>query len=540
MSLLIIKGQVFTGLPPYNELQEAILIKNNTIIFVGPYNKALKRAKGENAKELDFGDHLITPGFIDSHCHLSLAGLYARTGIDLRDVNSFDEIKEIIRNELKTNKNIIYAYGFDESAIGKMLNRWELDEIDSSVPIIIEHISGHMLIANSEALRKAGLKKDTPNPPGGLIERDENGKPTGILKDSAMNLVLKILPSPAMEDWIRGILKAQEMWLQGGFTAIEDTGTFGSWNYIFNAYRTLDEKGELKLRARVAYTISNALESKKALEEVQSSKGYESDHLKTNLVKLFYDGSGLARTALLYEDWCHDGKPMKGFKGIRTFDPKDLEKVLHLFLNNDVRVTIHAIGDRAVDEVITSYMKVFGRKRFDKCALSIIHAILVSQKALDLLGPLGICVKAQPNFMYTHGHIYASNLCKSRSKRAFPLRSFLKRGIIVAGSTDTPFVGRPNAREGIYGAVFRRPRIGYETYSFGNKESITFPEALSLYTTLGAKAIGMDNLIGTLSPGKRADLVVWNLRTLKPAEDQILNMKPLKVFVGGKVVVDNL
>ncbi len=540
MGLLIIKGQVFTGLPPYNEPKEAILIKDDTILFVGSYSEALKKVNGENIEELDFGDHLITPGLIDSHCHLSLAGLYAMTGVDLRDVTSFDEIKEKIRSEIKAGKSIVYAYGFDESSIGKTLSRWELDEIDSSTPIIVEHISGHMLIANSEALRRAGIRRDTPNPPGGLIERDESGEPTGILKDSAMNLILKILPSPTMEDWIRGIEKAQEMWLRGGFTSIEDTGTFGSWDYIFKAYRTLDERGELKLRVRVAYTISNASESKEALKRVQDSKGYESEHLKTNLIKLFYDGSGLARTALLYEDWCYNGKPLKGFKGIRTFDPKDLEKVLHLFLNNNIRVAIHAIGDRAVDEIITSYMNVFERRSFNRCALSIIHAILVSQKALDLLGPLGICIKTQPNFMYTHGHIYASNLCESRSRRAFPLRSFLKKGVTVAGSTDAPFVGRPNASEGIYGAMFRKPRIRHEVYSFGKEESITFTEALLLYTAFGAKAIGMDDLVGTLSPGKKADLVVWNLRTLEPTEDQVLNMKPLKVFVGGKVVVDNL
>ncbi len=535
---LIIRGQIYTGLSPYNVVQEAVLIEGDTIAFVGSFNDAVKKVKDNNFEVLDFDNNLVTPGLIDSHCHLSVAGLYIETSIDLGKASNIDEIKDIIRSEIRKGKKWIYAYGFDEGLFGRILNRWDLDDVDQNIPIIVEHVSGHMVIANSEALRRAGITKDTLDPQGGLIEKDEKGEPTGILKDTAMDLVLKILPPPTQDQWTRGILKAQRLWISNGFTSIEDTGTFGAWENIINAYRILNERGDLKIRVRVAYAISNVSEAERAFKKVLSSKVYEDSHLRTNLIKIFYDGSGLARTALLYDDWCMNGKPMKNFKGIRVTEPSDLEKMLKLFLDNNMRVAIHAIGDRAVDEITESYKRSFDRKKVKECSLSIIHAILVSKKGLDFLSDLKICVKTQPNFIYTHGHIYASNLCEYRTKRSFPLRSLLNQEVITAGSSDAPFVGSPNAGEGLYGAVFRKPRLKDKMFDYGSEESISFPEALAMYTSLAAKAIGMEDIVGSLVPEKKADLVVWNLNTLHPTEKQVLGMKPLKVFIGGKLVFE--
>ena len=528
---LIIRGTIFTG-KANSPLQEAILVRDNTIVFVGSFSEAKRRTT--NAKVMDFGQKLVTPGLIDAHCHMSLAGLYMEIGIDASHVGSIGELLDLIRSKL-SSREWIYVYGLSESKLRerRLPTRWDLDEVAPSKPVVVEHASGHLVIANTEALRRAGITRHTRSPPGGLIDRDEQGEPTGILYDAAMSLVLEKMPPPHHNDWVRGLSKAQRIWVQRGFTAVEDTGTFQAFESILNAYKELESRGELVIRARVAYAISSVKELGEAIESITRYRGMDTEWLRTNLVKFFYDGSGLARTALLYDDWCKDNKPEKGNKGLRVMEPEDAYKIITTSIGNDIRVAVHAIGDRAVDEILDVAKKA-NEARLKDCALSIVHAILVTRNAVKQMRSLSVCVKTQTGFIYSHGDTYASNLCTTRARMAFPLRTLINNGVVVANSTDAPFVGSPNPVEGLYGAVYRKTRTGRE--DFGREEAVSFREALETYTYMAAKATGWDDVIGEIVAGKRADIVVWNISSLEPSEQELLDMKPLLVMVNGRIV----
>ncbi len=529
---LIIRGTIFTGRAK-SPLQEAILIRDNTIVLVGSFSEAKRRAT--NAKVLDFGQKLVTPGLIDAHCHMSLAGLYMEIGIDASHVGSIGELLDLIRSKLSSSREWIYVYGLSESKLRekRLPTRWDLDEVAPSKPVVVEHASGHLVIANTEALRRAGITRHTRSPPGGLIDRDEGGEPTGILYDAAMGLVLEKMPPPHHHDWVKGLAKAQRIWVQRGFTAVEDNGTFQAFKSILDAYKELESSGELVIRARVAYAISSVKELSEAIESVTLYRGMDTEWVRTNLVKFFYDGSGLARTALLYDDWCKDSRPERGNKGLRMMEPEDAYKIITTSLGNNIRVAVHAIGDRAVDEILGVANKA-SEAHFKDCTLSIVHAILITREAVSKMRSLGICVKTQTGFIYTHGDTYASNLCTTRARKAFPLRTLINNGVVVANSTDAPFVGSPNPVEGLYGAVYRKTRTG--RVDFGREEAVSFREALETYTYMAAKAIGWDDTIGEIAAGKRADIVVWNISSLEPSEQELLDMKPLLVMVNGHIV----
>ncbi len=523
----VIIGNVFTG--SGNKLEEAIIIKGDRITYVGELKRALRRAQG--FKILDYTDHLVTPGLIDSHCHMSLAGLYLNMGVSLNDVNSIDDIKNKIKEEIKKGKNIIFAFGLDESRLkeGRLPKRWDLDEISNKIPIIIEHISGHLVIVNSELLRRAGIERGAKSPPGGMIELDENGEPSGILRDSAMNIAYKFLPSPTEDLWIKGINEVQRSWLSMGYTAVEDVGTFGAWESISKAYDLLRSKGSLLIRARIAYAIENINEIETAIDKVSSF--VEDDLLRSRLIKVFYDGSGFARTALLYEDWCENFKPIKGWKGLRVMEREAFARIAENVLSKGLDLTVHAIGDKAVDEILESYNSLLS---IAKGKLSLVHAIVISNKGLELLRENNVYIKTQPGFIYTHGHIYGPNLCKERMKRAFPLRTLLDNGVIVASSTDAPFVGMPDPREAFLGAIFRKSKI--HNLNFGSDESITFKEALITYTLYAAKATGFYDIAGSIEEDKKADIVIWNIRDLNPSKGEIESLRPLLTMVNGNIV----
>jgi len=529
----ILTGLVFTGFSDQDPA-EAVLIEGNKITYVGGFDEAYEKSHG-GAHILDHSGSLVTPGLIDSHCHLSLLGLYSEIGVSLLDAQSIDDIvAKLSQAAAKTRGQWLFAYGLDESRLveRRLPTRWDLDRASRETPIVVEHVSGHLLVANSKALEKAGIAKGKSlSVKGGLVEVDEDGEPTGVLYDAAMELVLRLLPAPPRDSWFKGVERAQQLWLAKGFTGVEDVGTFGAWDPIAEAYQSLHSAGRLVLRSRIGYAVRDASELPLALEKITEIR--ETDRLRAGLVKAFYDGSGFARTGLLYDDWCKDFKKLRGNKGIRVLSKEAIQYILRESIERGIRVTIHTIGDRAVDEVLEAYQ---GLGLVSKaCSLSLVHAILVSEKGLQRLRDTGACIKTQAGFMYSHGHVYAANLCAERAKRAFPLRSLLSSGVVVANSTDAPFVGSPSPNEGLIGAVFREPRLGPRGV-FGREESLSFREALETYTRYAAIATGWIDLVGTIEPGKRADMVVWNIGSLNPSIRELEEMRPSLVLVDGRIV----
>ena len=530
--IAIVNGIVYTA--SSNNIAEAVVIDKGKIVYIGSSSNAICRAK--NCKIIDAEGHLITPGFIDSHCHLAQAGFLEKYGINLLQIRSINQIIDIISEKARKTKpgNWIYGYGLDENLLkeGRPPLRYDLDEATSKHPVFLEHISGHMAVVNSYALKIAGITKDTPNPPGGIIERDERGEPIGILKDSAMSLVTRFMPEPSIDMWMKCIEIAQYMWISKGITAIEDVGLLGQGYNILEAYSRLAHSSRLIIRTRFSYPISSSKELNKDL--IKKLKSINSRFLRVLALKIFYDGSGLARTALMHDNWCREYKVDKDSRGLRLIPQDDLISIIHLANKEDLRVSIHAIGDKAIDEVVEA---ISIAKMSYKAQHSIIHCIVPTKKSIEIMAKLGIGVKTQTSFIYSYGHVYAANLCLERAKKAFPIKTFLRKGIIVGNGSDAPFLNPPDPGYGLYGAIIRKPKIKtpYDD-PFGSEERISFIDAVKTYTYLASMAIGWNDEIGSIKIGNKADLVIWNIKTLNPSSQDLLHLKPLATFIEGDIV----
>lgn len=530
--IAIVNGIVYTA--SSNNIAEAVVIDKGKIVYIGSSSNAICRAK--SCKIIDAEGHLITPGFIDSHCHLAQAGFLEKYGINLLHIRSINQIIDIISEKARKTKpgTWIYGYGLDENLLkeGRPPLRHDLDEATSKHPVFLEHISGHMAVVNSYALKIAGITKDTPDPPGGIIERDERGEPIGVLRDSAMSLVTRFMSEPSIDMWMKCIEVAQYMWISKGITAIEDVGLLGQGSNILAAYRRLARSNRLIIRTRFSYPISSSKELNQDL--IKKLKSIDSRFLRVSALKIFYDGSGLARTALMHDNWCREYKVDKDSRGLRLIPQDDLINIIRLANKENLRVSIHAIGDKAIDEVVEA---ISIAKMSYKAQHSIIHCIVPTKKSIETMSKLGIGVKIQTSFIYSYGHVYAANLCLERARRAFPIKTFLRHGIVVGNGSDAPFLNPPDPGYGLYGAVVRKPRIKtpYDD-PFGSEEKITFIDAIKTYTRLASITIGWDDEIGSIDVGKKADLVIWNIKTLDPRPQDLLNLKPLTTFIEGNIV----
>ncbi len=531
--IAIVNGLIFTARPD-RMIADAVLVVKDRIVHVGTTSAILSRS--EDCIVIDADGYLVTPGFIDTHCHLAQAGYLSKYGVNLVGIKSLDEIIDIIARKAKKIKpgEWIYGYGWDESLLKEKrpIYKEDLDNASSQHPIVLEHISGHLIAVNSLALKIAKITKDTPDPPGGIIERDESGNPIGILRDSAMSLITQYMPKPTLNDWIKSIESAQMIWIKKGITAIEDVGVLGQGGNILKAYKYLADYNKLLLRVRFSYPITKPGELNEHLIKVL--KSINTSNLRISSIKVFYDGSGIARTALMYEDWCEEFKVCKGNKGLRLITVNELEDIIALSNAKGLRVSIHAIGDKAIDEVVKAISII---KAFRKAQYSIIHAIVPTEEAVELMAQLGIGVKTQTSFIYSYGHVYAANLCIDRARRAFPIKTMLRKGVIVGNGSDAPYLNPPDPSYGLYGAIARKPRIKtILEHPFGTQECISFIEAIETYTRLASITIGWDDQVGCLEKGKKGDIVIWNIKSLNPSPQEILHLKPLLTMIDGNIV----
>lgn len=533
--IAIINGLLYTVSP--NGIGEAVIIDKGKITYIGSSSNALCRAK--NCRIIDAEGHLITPGFIDSHCHLAQAGFLEKYGINLLHITSISEIIDIIFEKAKKTRpgEWIYGYGLDENLLKerRLPSRYDLDEVSSDHPIFLEHISGHIAVVNSCALKIAGITRDSPDPLGGIIEKDNKGEPTGILRDSAINLVTRFMPEPTIEMWMECIKVAQYIWVAKGFTAVEDVGLLGQGHKILDAYTQLAYSNRLLLRTRFSYPISSPRELNEGL--IRKLRSINNRFLRASSLKIFYDGSGLARTALMYNDWCKEYRVEKGNKGLRLISMDDLINIILLANKNDLRVNIHAIGDRAIDEVT---LAISFAKMSYKAQHSIIHCIVPTKRSIEIMAKLNIGIKTQTSFIYSYGHVYAANLCLERARKAFPIKTFLRKNIIVGNGSDAPFLNPPDPAFGLYGAIIRKPRIKTPYKDpFGSKERVSFKDAIKTYTYLSSIAIGWNDMIGSIKMGNYADLVIWNIKTLNPDPQDLFRFKPLVTLIDGNIVYVN-
>jgi predicted amidohydrolase YtcJ len=552
--VILLHGHILT-MDAHDSIFQAIAIHHGVIVRVGSDAEILQFAgKGPGMRIIDLRGRTATPGLIDTHAHIAEGGVAELYGVKLSDAASVAEIVARVKAKVALAKpgEWVTGSGWDEGKLAehRYVTAEDLDAVSPKNPVWLLHTTGHYGVANSLALKLAHITAATPDPAAGTIDRDPQGNPTGVLKEeSAMEPVTRLIPPTTPEQMRKGILYIQQVLHSEGMTAVKDPDI---QQIHWNAYKSLLDEGQLKERICVLWHAGSTLESAhKALAEINAVPRLPAtlgnDRLLSCGAKIYMDGSGGARTGWVYDDWMRNSTTPDvsasgaGNRGYPQIDPAVYREMVRLFHQNGVPVGTHAVGDRAMDWVVDSYALVEQEQPRPGLRHSIIHANLPTPHALDVMARLQKSYDAgypemQPEFLWWIGDIYAGNYGPKRDQHLEPFKTLHQRGIVWAGGSDYSVTPLP-ARYGLWASAARETLKGtYGPHPFGTAEAVDMHTALRAYTAWAARQMFLENKIGSLEVGKRADIAVWDRNLYTVPTEQIKDLRCLMTLFNGEVV----
>jgi predicted amidohydrolase YtcJ len=484
----------------------ADLGSNHEILSLGTRNTTKKNLHGK----------AVLPGFCDSHIHLLGYGMLLRT-LDLSKTRSIEEIKKRVANtsSQESKDKWILGRGWDDEKIRehRYPNRHDLDQATSNA-VLLKRVCGHVAVANSKALSIAGISDDTPDPTGGVILKDSNGKPNGVLKERAIELVEKVVPK-FVDETRKALVLASRRLAKLGITSL---------HCIVSDLNELVELRRLKREGEIPQSIY-AVVPLRLLDQLTAlglatERGEEG--FRIGGLKLYLDGSLGARTAALNAPYNDDPNS----NGMLTMGKEDLGRVALKAKEAEFQLCIHSIGDRAVELAIQVFDRSVGARHCRRLRHRIEHASLVTKDSILKMHRLGIIASVQPRFVYSDSWA-RERLGSERLRNLYPFASLVREGIVVAAGSDCP-VEDPNPFEGIWSAV---ARPGLDT-----REALTVSQALAAYSRNGAYASFSENERGTLEPGKTADMVVVDRDPFECSPDSLRETRVLETIIGGRLL----
>ena len=545
--LMLINGKIIT-VDAHDSIAQALLIHDGKLVAVGSNQEIRKRAP-KKARVIDLHGGTATPGLIDTHCHFDAADeLYA---LNLSTVKSVSEAVGLVGNKVATTRpgEWIQGAGWDEGKLSdrRYITAADLDKVSPNNPVWLTHTTGHYGVANSAALRLANISAATPDPKAGTIDRDASGAPTGVLKETAMDRVRSLIPDYTRDQQRNGLLKMMADFNAEGMTAAKDPGTEG---IRWDLYRELLNENKSTVRIFALLYGGRDLDSaRKTVARLESEpkppKSLGDGMLLSGGVKLYMDGSGGGRTAWVYDPWLKngqtdttaDGKPNTGYPNI---DPSTYREMVKLFHEAGIHVSTHAVGDRAIDWVVDTYAGLLQQTPTKHLRHGIIHCNIPTDHAIDTMARLereydSGYPETQAPFLWWIGDIYHASFGAKREQRLMPYKTYTQKEIIWAGGSDyfvTPFP----ARYGLWASIARQTSSG--THPFGAAESVDIHTALKSYTIWAAHQLFLEDRIGSLEPGKDADIAVWDRDPYSIPTDAIKDMHCELTLLRGKIVFD--
>ncbi len=525
--LVIINANVHT-MDKAKPKAEAIALMGNKIVAVGS-NVEIKSFAGTNTKSIDAKGKLVLPGFNDSHVHF-LSGGQQLSSVDLRDAKTPQEFAARIKAfaaKLPKGRWVLGGDWDHENWSPNNLPTKELiDTFTSDTPVFVNRLDGHMALANSAALKLAGVTKDTKDPDGGLIVRDANGEPTGVLKDAAMNFVYAKIPANTFEENLQIAQAATDYAASLGVTSVQDM----SAGTDVGVYQTLLDQGKLKTRIYAVSPLPDLLRWNRT--GIHSAFG--SAMLRVGGLKGFADGSLGSTTAWFYEPYL-DAPNTTGLPADEI--PKMYENVAKADKAN-LQIMIHAIGDRANDEILKIYERVEKENGTRDRRFRIEHAQHLNENLIKRFASDKVIASMQPFHALDDGRWAYKRLDEKRLKGTYAFRSLIDAGAKLAFGTDWN-VAPLNPLLGIYAAVTRRTLDGKNPNGWLPEQKITVEEAVNAYTNGSAFAEFQENVKGSLTVGKLADLVILSddIFTIDPIN--IEKTKVLTTIVEGKIVYES-
>ncbi|MBS7620349.1 amidohydrolase, partial [Candidatus Bathyarchaeota archaeon] len=422
--------------------------------------------------------------------------------------------------------------GWDQAKLIEHRNptRWDLDEAAPDNPVFLIRTCGHVVVVNSKALEISGIDKNTPQPIGGTIVKDEHGEPTGLLLEQpAFILVKKKIPPPDFERKIEAIKMASQAFSEAGLTSVIEAGITEE---EMRAYQIAQQRGFLTVRVnmmlRGVAEDESEEESLRRIRNFPMTTGFGNDMIRFLGLKLLIDGGIGGRTALLREPYENEENC-----GILTMPEDKLQRLVDAANIKGMNVGIHCAGGGAMDIVLKTFENTDKINPIKGRRFSIIHAYQPSEENFEQCRRFGVCVASQPSFLYYLGDSYYENVGAKRSEWLKPHRAWIDNGILVAAGTDspvTPYLPFPS----LWTSIARRTEV--KGTPLGVDQKITREEAIRMYTLNGAYLALREDEVGSIEQGKLADLVVLDRDILKCLEDEIKDTKIVKTILGGKTV----
>lgn len=538
--LVLTNGKIIT-LEDIAPTAEALAVSGDRILAVGTAKK-IKSHIGSSTRVIDLQGQTAVPGFIDSHAHFTGVG-EARMILDLTRAKNWDEIVVLVAEAARKAQPGEWIRGrgwhqekWDkrpEPSVDGLPFHDALSKVTPDNPVLLEHASGHACLANAKAMELGGVTKATPDPAGGEIVRDARGNPSGAFRETAQGLIgrsfygseLKRTEAERADEERKAVELAVEECLSNGITSVHDAGaSFGT----IDIYRALAEQGKLGVRIYALISEENS-DLQQRLPQYRII-GLGQNHLTVRAIKRLLDGALGAHGAWLLEPY----SDLPTSTGLNTMPVGELKETARLAAENDFQLCTHAIGDRANREVLDIYEQAFAAHPEKKdLRWRVEHAQHLAPADIPRFGRLGIIAAMQGIHCTSDGPWVVKKIGEMRAKEgAYVWRSLMEGGAVICNGTDAP-VEDINPIPSFYATVTRKMKGGT---AFFPEQRLSREEALRSYTLNGAYAAFQENLLGSLKPGKLADITVLSKDIMTVAEEEIPKTEVRLTIVGGQVL----
>ena len=528
VDLVLVNGKVWTG-DPGRPWAEAVAVRDGKIVMVGTAAEA-RRLSPSGTKLVDLGGSLVLPGFIDSHTHF-LAGGFSLKSIQLRDAKDRQDFAGRIAakaRELGPGRWILNGE-WDHQQLNpvEMPRKDWIDAVTPDNPVCVSRLDGHMVLANSLALRLAGVTKDTPVPPGGEIDRDAaTGELTGILKDTAADLVFAGIPEPSFAEKLEAAEASIRHAAENGVTSVDEMADAAS----FEVFEELARLGRLTTRVHVYIPITEV----GALARLKLKSPFGSPYLQIAGLKGFMDGSLGSATAYFFEPYTDDPKTFGLLHG-QMFPEGVMETRILEADRAGLQLAIHAIGDRANSMLLDMYEKAVAANGPRDRRWRVEHAQHLRPADIIRFGKLGLVAAVQPYHVIDDGRWAEKKIGPERVKTTYAFESLRRAGAVLAFSSDWT-VAPLSPILGIYAAVTRRTLDGKNPGGWVPEEKVPVEEAVRAYTVNGAWVQFAEAAKGSIERGKLADLVVLDRDIFTIPPEEIVRAKVRMTIFDGRII----
>ena len=529
MKTIYYNASVYTGSLP---LREAFGVEDDRVFFAGTNEEAEKQTADHF---VNLNGAFVCSGFHDSHMHLLNFGQSLTTAPLNKHTGSLKELIHCLKQSVPGRGGWILGRGWNQdyfSDTGRMPNRWDLDKVSTTNPVCAVRACGHALSVNSKALELLGISAETPQPEGGQIVL-ENGIPTGVFFDNAMDLVYDAFPAPTKED-LKAMIRAACAALNSyGITSVQsdDYCVFRNvpWQTVNEAFRELEASGELTVRVYEQANFTDVAALAKFVENGNIT-GTGTDFFRIGPLKMLGDGALGARTAYLTKAYAD----APDTRGLSVFSQKEFDELIGYANSHHLQCAIHCIGDGCLDMVLSSIEKALTEHPRENHRHGIVHCQITRPDQLKKIAELGLHVYAQSIFLDYDIHMVKDRVGEELANTSYSWKTLKNMGTTVSNGSDCP-VELPNVLGGIQCAVTRTDLKG-SVSAYLPDEAFTVQEALDSFTHDSAYASFEEHRKGNIQPGQLADFVVLEQNPFTVSASQLSGISVLQTFLGGRNV----